>query len=217
MHITITRRTTVVALAAAGLLATVGVGWAAIPSAAGVIHGCYNSNGNSSGQLRVIDREAGAKCAKNEKALDFSQKGPKGDKGDDGHACLPTNPACVGPQGDPGKDGIDGTDGEDGINGTDGTDGAQGPAGVSGHVIVSQNFSDVYAGGQVLCPAGKRVIGGGAELFGGSETSDHRWAIHSSHPVSVVGWFADATHAHRVADEFITSPGLTVYAICAGV
>jgi hypothetical protein len=69
---------------AAQVVAASGAAYAAIPSADGVIHGCYNASSNPSGQLRVIDAEAGAKCGKNEKVLDFNQRGPKGDTGPQG-------------------------------------------------------------------------------------------------------------------------------------
>src|SRR5829696_3189903 len=59
-----TRRASIVAIALLGTLAAVGVGWGAIPSPDGVIHSCYNANSNPSGQLRVIDADAGAKCAR---------------------------------------------------------------------------------------------------------------------------------------------------------
>jgi hypothetical protein len=111
-----TRKANVAVIAAIGVLAAVGVGYAAIPSADGVIHGCYNAGANPSGTLRIIDAEAGGKCGKNEKALDFNQKGPKGDTG------------ARGPEGPAGKDGTNGIDGKDG---TDGKDGAPGPAGGS--------------------------------------------------------------------------------------
>jgi hypothetical protein len=126
-----TRRICVATIAVAGVLTTVGVGYAAIPSADGVIHGCYNAGSNPSGQLRVIDQEAGAKCAKNEKLLDFNQKGPKGDKGDKGDACLSTEPACVGPPGPAGDNGTNGSDGTNGNDGAPGAPGAPGPAGPS--------------------------------------------------------------------------------------
>jgi hypothetical protein len=122
------RKTNVVTLTVAGVLATAGLGWAAIPSGDVATHSCYNASSNPSGGLRVIDAEAGAKCAKNEKPLNFNQQGPKGDRSD------------TGPQGLPGKDGVDGTngvngadgrDGIDGTNGTDGTDGAAAAAGVA--------------------------------------------------------------------------------------
>ena len=116
----LTRRTGIPALALVGVLAAVGVGYAAIPSADGVIHGCYNASSNPSGQLRVIDVEGGAKCAKNERALDFNQQGPKGDKGD---------PGPQGPQGVPGAQGPAGPTGATGPAGSVGAAGPQGPAG----------------------------------------------------------------------------------------
>jgi hypothetical protein len=51
----ITRKAEIAILTLLGALAAVGVGYAAIPSANGVIHGCYNAGSNPSGSLRVID------------------------------------------------------------------------------------------------------------------------------------------------------------------
>ncbi len=91
------RKSSITILAVAGTLTAVGVGYAAIPGIGGVIHSCYGAAGaNPSGHLRVIDTEAGGKCAKNEKALDFNQQGPKGDVGPQGDA---------GPKGDTGLQG----------------------------------------------------------------------------------------------------------------
>jgi type VI protein secretion system component Hcp len=86
------------AFAAGCLVLAAGVGFAtgAIPSGDGVIHGCYViSPTGAAGQLRVIDAEAGAKCNRNEKALDWSQRGPKGDTGP------PGPPGPPGPSGSP--------------------------------------------------------------------------------------------------------------------
>lgn len=105
----LTRRGNIVVIAGLGVLATVGVGYAAIPSSDGVIHSCYNASSNPSGQLRVIDAEAGAKCSKNERALAFNQKGPKGD------------PGPAGPKGDPGPQGPQGPEGDKGDPGAPGT------------------------------------------------------------------------------------------------
>ena len=70
----LTRRGSIAVIAALGVLAVVGVGYAAIPTADGVVHSCYDG----SGELRVIDAEAGATCAKKETALNFNQEGPQG-------------------------------------------------------------------------------------------------------------------------------------------
>jgi hypothetical protein len=168
-----TRRSTVAALAVLGVLAVVAVGYAAIPGQGGVIYGCYSSGPNAPGQLRVIDNDAGAKCAKNEKQLTFNQQGPKGD------ACLPSTPACVGPTGSPGTDGVDGTDGKDGQSCTaTNADGSlvqpacRGPQGIAGDLGVEkrETQSDENSDGQKVktayCPAGKIAISGGAEVIG---------------------------------------------------
>jgi hypothetical protein len=80
-------------LALAGLAA--GAAYAAIPDAAGVIHGCYRtSTGDEKGQLRVV--EDPASCRSNETPIQWNQQGE------------------AGPQGPPGPPGADGQDGEDG-------------------------------------------------------------------------------------------------------
>ena len=127
MSAKLTRRGSLALIALSGTLAAVGVGYAAIPSSDGAIHSCYNASSNPSGQLRVIDAEAGAKCAKNEKTLHFNQRGPQGLKGDTGPQ---------GPQGDPGPQGPQGLQGEQGPKGDTG---ATGPAGSGG-------MSDAYVG-----------------------------------------------------------------------
>lgn len=87
-----------------------------------MIHSCYNASSNPSGQLRVIDTEAGAKCAKNERPLDFNQQGPKGDTGPQGPQGEKGDTGATGPKGDTGATGAQGPKGDTG---------AQGPAGVS--------------------------------------------------------------------------------------
>jgi hypothetical protein len=83
-----------VAICAAG-----GVAYAAIPSSNGVISGCY---AKQSGDLRVIDADAGKTCLSSELPISWNQRGPtgppgaKGDKGDPGPQGLP------GEKGDPG-------------------------------------------------------------------------------------------------------------------
>jgi hypothetical protein len=125
MRLNRTRKANLVVIAALGVVAAGGIANAAIPSADGVIHACYNSSSKPSGQLRVIDPQTGATCAKNETALNFNQQGPKGDKG------LPGADGKDGLDGAPGVDGADGADGVDGLDGADGQNGAPGPAGTS--------------------------------------------------------------------------------------
>jgi hypothetical protein len=142
-----TKRICVATIAVAGVLATVGVGYAAIPGSDGMIHGCYNASSNPSGQLRVIDVDAGAKCSKNEVALNFNQRGPKGDtgpqgpKGDTGLQGPKGDAGLQGPKGDTGLPGADGDDG------ADGRDGAAGPAGPSdAYVARHVGFHQGYIG-----------------------------------------------------------------------
>src|SRR6266508_2718052 len=116
MRLNLTRRGSIATLVLVALLATVGVGYAAIPSSDGVIHACYNASSNPSGSLRVIDAEAGVKCGKNEKPLTFNQTGPQG-------------PA--GPAGQTGPQGPAGPTGSQGPIGPQGPQGPAGPAGIS--------------------------------------------------------------------------------------
>jgi hypothetical protein len=192
-----------------------GSGYAAIPSADGVIHSCYNASSNPSGQLRVIDQEAGAKCSKNEKALSFNQKGPKGDPGPQGPHGPKGDTGATGAKGDPGSQGEPGPAGPQGPKGDKGD-----PGGLSGYETVFNAGSTL--GGpsntvKVFCPSGKRVLGGGAEVTGGRE-----WVVNNSQPIGAIGWQADAHVDDNGAredgdDQFIGPETLTVKAICATV
>jgi hypothetical protein len=83
----------------------------------GTINGCVTR----SGTVRVL--APGKKCAKREKALSWSQRGPQGTTG------LQGQQGGQGPKGDPG---VPGQDGPPGSNGTAGTNGAPGTAGTNG-------------------------------------------------------------------------------------
>ena len=63
------------------LAAALGIGYAAIPGDDGVIHACYDAGPQRYGTLRVVDPNAGGKCAKNENALAWNQTGPTGPTG----------------------------------------------------------------------------------------------------------------------------------------
>jgi hypothetical protein len=93
------RRLGRLALAAAAVAALgAGIAYAAIPDAAGVIHGCYRTSlDDEKGQLRVVSEAEN--CRNNETPIQWSQTGP------------------AGPPGPPGADGADGEDGEDGEDG----------------------------------------------------------------------------------------------------
>ena len=114
------------------LVLSVGIAYAAIPDASGVISGCFVSG---QGQLRVIDKDKGETCKNNETAISWNQKGPKGDKGDKGDIG-PQGPqgqtGAQGPQGQTGPQGPQGPAGATGQQGSAGATGAQGPAGATG-------------------------------------------------------------------------------------
>ena len=97
-----------------------------------------------------------------------------------------------------------------------GPTGAQGPAGPAGSPGLSAverveassaNNSTTPKVVQITCPAGKRLIGGGARVNGGSP----KVALWASFPDNDNIYRANASEI----DAFIPSWSLTVYAICA--
>jgi type VI secretion system secreted protein Hcp len=76
----------------AALGAGAAVGIAAIPSADGTIHACYDPASTPAGQVRIVDGDT-QQCAAGEQPLDWNQRGPAG----------PAGP--VGPQGPTGSSG----------------------------------------------------------------------------------------------------------------
>jgi hypothetical protein len=199
LTIRLSRRAVVLALAAFGTLAAVGVGYAAIPGGDGVIHGCYQKPGllANEGALRVIDTDKGQACRSNELAVDWNQKGAKGD------------PGPQGPKGDPGPQGPKGDQGIQGEPGPKGDTGPQGPAGEAGAIRgyeIVQATSEPGAGLVIAhCPPGKKVLGGG-----GSAGAD---VIQGSAPVD------DGT-AWIVVKTAVNPPirgSMAAWAICAEV
>jgi hypothetical protein len=136
----LTRKSSVTVLALTGALAAVGVGYAAIPGGDGVIHGCYSK---LTGQLRIIDAEAGARCTGLEKALDVNERGPKGDTGPRG---LTGDTGPRGLTGDTGPRGLTGDTGPRGLTGDIGPRGLQGEAGKDGVA----EFPDTLPAGKTL-------------------------------------------------------------------
>jgi hypothetical protein len=90
-----------IAAAIAVLIIGAGVAYATIPDSAGVIHGCYDKNG----QLRVID-SPGEACKKHETSLDWGQTGPQGPQGTPGAPGVPGAQGPQGPRGDAGPPGL---------------------------------------------------------------------------------------------------------------
>ncbi len=134
------RRHLLILGAAAILVVSVGVAYAAIPDANGVIKGCFKKSGHDDddddggpkGSLRVIDTAKGEKCKKNETALSWNQKGPKGDKGDKGDTGAQGAQGVQGPQGPQGAQGVKGADGAPGAQGEPGAKGDKGDPGADG-------------------------------------------------------------------------------------
>ena len=94
-----------------------------------------------------------------------------------------------------------------------GATGPQGPAGAPGVSAVerveasSPNNSTTPKVVQIACPAGKRLLGGGARVNGGSP----KVALWASFPDNDNIYRANASET----DAFVPSWSLTVYAICA--
>jgi collagen triple helix repeat protein len=133
----------VFAVTAGAAYATGGLG--SIVGADGVIHGCFQK---FNGDLHVVAADT-PECPSGQLPIAWNQTGPKGEKGDSG---------ARGEQGQPG---------ETGAKGDPGAPGARGPAGVSGIERISESYvveHDKYVSYPLSCPAGKRVIGGGAEI-----------------------------------------------------
>jgi len=105
-----------------------------------------------------------------------------------------------------------GPKGDTGSQGPKGDTGAQGPPGVSGLQIVetaTTENSENEKEGEVSCPPGKRVFGGGASVES-EEEGYESVAIDLSAPSSDTGWVA-AAHEHTATVE---GWELVVYAIC---
>jgi hypothetical protein len=96
-----------------------GIGVAAIQDSNGVLHACYAKKG---GDVRLV--KANKKCAKNEKATSWSQKGATGPQGQRG---------ATGPVG------VAGTNGANGIDGSPGQAGSAGPGLLFGTLTVTDN------------------------------------------------------------------------------
>jgi len=186
---------------------------AAIPSANGVIHGCYQTAApnTSKGVLRVINAEAGESCRFNEKALNWNQRGATGPTGPPG----PTGATgATGPSGPSGPSGPAGPTGA----GTTGPTGPPGPTGPGGAGSFSRVTGDtttdvvtIPAGGTyfmyTVCPSGS-AVSGGANI----PNWDGDIEIHASYPdAGLATWAVILTSVnggHLYAGD-------EVYAICS--
>jgi hypothetical protein len=131
-----------------------------------------------------------------------------------------------GPRGDQGPRGPKGQKGDKGARGEAGPKGASGVNGVSGYEVVNQTFKEVFienSGGMrglsevktVICPAGKRVIGGGTDLgTNPAQNGQQRQVTVSLNAPNGAGtgWSVQLFNNSTTID---TSIDLQVYAICA--
>jgi hypothetical protein len=86
-------------LGAAAVAAAGSIAWATVPDAEGVFHACVKK----SGQLVLIDPDAGEACKKNETAASWNHAGPSGPAGAQGPGGQQGPPGPPGPKGDPGE------------------------------------------------------------------------------------------------------------------
>jgi hypothetical protein len=153
--------------------------------------------------------------------------GPQGLQGLPGVQGEPGPQGAIGPQGERGPQGFQGPaggpgpKGDTGPMGPQGEPGSQGPAGISGYERVTFTTGFDSTGlkqGSVSCPAGKKLLGGGAEVFPGlipgSNLRIAPVALTASEPSpGFQEWFARAW-------EITPDNGnwrLSIYAICANV
>jgi len=133
-----------------------------------------------------------------------------------------------GPQGQTGAKGPKGAKGETGARGVTGARGAEGSSGLSGYEVVNETFKEVFvqnSGGMrglsevktVSCPAGKRAIGGGANLGTNAAQNGQQRQI----TVSLSGPNGTGTawtvQLFNNSTSIDTSIDLQVYAICATI
>ena len=140
--------------------------------------------------------------------------GPRGPQGADG-ASGPQGPAgppglagLQGPTGPPGPQGQQGPQGPPGASGPQGDTGPIGPTGVPGisqyaHVFKNKQMAGVNDAVTATCPAGTKIIGGGA-----SSNSARVTIINSQPTPDETGWLVTAT-----ADA--AGPLIAADAICA--
>lgn len=177
------------------LLAANGVALAAIPGTENRIDACRAVQG---GTVRIIDSEAGETCRQAVEApVSWGVAGPEGAQG----------PA--GSQGPAGPAGPQGQAGPQGAQGPAGPAGPQGPAGdVRGYQVLMLPPANVkeFERRTVLCPAGKKVLGGGGEARG-----DNAALVGSFPTENNDGWTAIARNPGQA------TVGVSVFVICANV
>lgn len=139
--------------------------------------------------------------------------GPRGEVGPAGSQSEAGPQGELGPAGLQGDQGIQGIKADQGVQGVQGVQGNKGDPGVSKYEVVSNSVSWSRGGDQDLtvgCPEGKRVLGGGHAVVGGSildiasypTLAGNAWIVSVTTPRVINGGSGDT---------------LFVYAICAAV
>jgi len=224
---------TIVAITALVLL----VGTASLAAAQtitsdGAIHACaHNVNGNLSSL--TLNQPI---CTDVETLMSWNMEGPEGPTGPAG----PVGPE--GPQGPPGPVGPDGPQGpigpvgpagpqgvpgpmgpmgptgatgQMGPSGPKGDTGLRGPSGMEGYIqVFAESPRNSSASKEVFahCPAGKRVIGGGAQAWG-DINQNRDVGIVANFPLDHDTWRARAYEVNGIAATW----GVTAYAICVSI
>ena len=175
-----------------------------------------NVKNNSLSGLDILNESLGSKDVRNGSLLpkDFKAGSlPAGQQGPAG----PTGPAGpAGPQGPAGPKGPQGPKGATGLvgpKGVKGDKGDKGDPGLSGYQVVTKKSA---ADSQdkivsVLCPAGKKALGGGALAFDGGFPDEI--TIVGSYTTNGSGWLAIANEIGVFAQNW----ELHVYVTCAYV
>jgi hypothetical protein len=181
----------------AGLTVAGGIAYATIPDGDGVFHACVKEK---NGAVRLIDPSDPGRtghCKGQEVAVSWNQTGQTGP---------------IGPQGPMGNTGP---------TGAAGATGAPGLSGLQTVTLASLSNSISPKEAALLCPAGKRVIGGGAAILGGSVPSvpdlAATVALKSSRPLTLPSGDAWTARAEEITPGFDGNWSLTIYAICANV
>jgi hypothetical protein len=143
--------------------------------------------------------------------------GPEGPQGLPGENGEPGPQGIAGPEGPRGPQGEAGIQGPQGIQGPIGPPGPQGAPGVSGVEVVQadQFFSNVGPAGVVqghaLCPSGKRVLSGGAQLLSWGAPAGVLPLMHQSFPFQN-SWIVMFANPH--ASATVTNLSIRTFVVC---
>lgn len=194
------RRITLAALAT--VLVACGAAYATgLTGSAGTIKACASK---ANGSLRAVGPRAS--CRTSERALTWNVSGPRGAAGP------------VGAQGTPGAAGPQGPAGAQGPAGPAGPAGPTGPAATLALSYPSASFANPSTAqygtgidfGEVGCPSGRRVVGGGVH------TSGVKQLVNETYPTDGTGSgnAGDVAWGATVVNPGPTAETFTVYAVC---